>query len=111
MKTDNFIVKWRHDTYTPDLPEHLVHETIEQKWGIKKIIPIQRELTECIIVPTDRPDIEIKGVVRRHYKDPPNRRLANKLAFKQAVKQLPNKEVRTELWEGFKNLSIKCVTC
>lgn len=111
MKTENFTVKWRHDTYTPNLPEHLLYQMESLKSNRRTKRVIKREMTECIIAPTNRPNTEIKGVVKRHYKDPPNRRLANKLAFKHAVSQLPNKQARTELWEGYKNLSIKCITC
>ena len=38
-------------------------------------------------------------------KDPNNRKLGNKIAFKRAVEKIGDKTLRTELWTEYKNKS------
>lgn len=112
MKTQNFIVKWKHEKYTPDVPKHLqtVILPAKGKLGRKMKVSLKRYRTICTI---ESPSlgINIEGVASHYFKDIYNRRVGTKEAFRKAVSQIDSKDLRTELWENFKNISPKCITC
>lgn len=103
MKTKNFEVKWAHKKYVPYGATRAYTDELEYK-------DLQREQTSCLIY-NKNGKLITKGVAKRYYKDQPNRRLGNKIAFKKAVDQISDKSLRTELWDAYKQLSVKCINC
>lgn len=114
MKTANYLVKFRHEEYTPKCPERLL-ATTGGKMSSKVPATLTRDSTTCIITFTDTPEdskgLSVSATVGRFYKDVPNRNVARREAFKKAVSQIPDKSLRAELWESFKSTSSKCLNC
>lgn len=96
MKTQNFVVKWKHEEYVPSIPSHLGNTP--------------RKQTICTIEDVNK-NIHYSATVKQYFKDTPNRRVGNKEAFKRAVGLISDKTMRVELWEGFKSMGPKCIDC
>lgn len=94
MTTENFKVRWRHSEYLPE-----AHKKIQK-----------RKMTICVI--SDKDDkLVSEGVAKLYFKDQHVRRIGLKESFKAAVSTIEDKNVRTELWNGFKDMSPKCLSC
>jgi hypothetical protein len=104
---ENYRIAWRYEKYSPET------KFIGDKSSIKMSNNrglVERDMTICYIT-TETKDVIGKGIVKQHYKDVPNRKIAMKESFKRAVEQITNREVRTYLWEQFKTRSPKCINC
>ena len=95
MKIENIRVSWKHEDYLP------ITKGFE--------VP-QRRQTTCFIKDKDNVILQ-EGIVGQYYKDVPNRKIAMRESFKKAVKKIPSKNVRKELWEQFIAISPKCINC
>jgi len=102
----NFNVKWEHGVYKPRFAPK-VTKILSYTNNIVKEVEY-RNYTKCIITIGSE---EFEGKVGLYYKDRENRRVGNKIAFRKATLQIPNKKTRTELWGWFKTNHTKCIGC
>ncbi|MBV1929564.1 MAG: hypothetical protein KUG81_08660 [Gammaproteobacteria bacterium] len=66
-------------------------------------VQVNRRVTFCEIVdPNDT--IVSQGVVKMHHHDVDNKHVAREFAFRKAMKDIPSKEVRQNLWNIFRGV-------
>lgn len=106
----DFKVKWQHGVYIPKNAPKILHrqKKFSNIFSESSKSPEERKFTKCIITLGSE---EFIGIASLYYKDIENRKIGNKMAFKKAVLQIPNRETRTKLWEWFKDKHIKCLSC